>query len=95
MYISPWLNTNSDQEISMDQKVQLQKVTFSASGCAGLCRPVQDDIKTLSDKVGEAKAKGAEKEEKPQDAVGEEEGPPAAQDCQLQPSRPKLNQPIE
>ena len=56
---------------------------------------MQDDIKTLSDKVGEAKAKGAEKEEKPQDAVGEEEGPPAAQDCQLQPSRPKLNQSIE
>jgi len=43
-------------------------------------RELQDDIKTLSDKVGEAKAKGAEKEEKPQDAVGEEEGPPAAQE---------------
>ena len=53
---------------------------------------MQDDIKTLSDKVGEAKAKGAEKEEKPQDAVGEEEGPPAAQDCQLQPLQPKMNQ---
>eukprot|EP00435_Cladocopium_sp_Y103_P066551 s1441_g28.t2 len=34
-------------------------------------RQLQDDIKTLSDKVGEAKTKGAEKTEKPEATAGE------------------------
>ena len=34
-------------------------------------KTVQDDIKTLSDKVGEAKTKGAEKTEKPEATAGE------------------------
>lgn len=36
-----------------------------------LVKTVQDDIKTLSDKVGEAKTKGAEKTEKPEATAGE------------------------
>lgn len=44
---------------------------------------LQDDIKALSDKVGEAKTKGAEKQDKPEATAGEEGGPEAPKDWKL------------
>jgi hypothetical protein len=50
----------------------LQQMPLLLGTCLlAFVKTVQDDIKTLSDKVGEAKTKGAEKTEKPEATAGE------------------------